>query len=84
MGRGPDGSVYIADMGNGAVRLLRTVWLTLAESDGEDTIKPVSPRALLPEGGVLYVGDVFTRSICALRRGRNGSGLRRMEPSAWY
>ena len=50
---GPDGSVYIADTGNGAVRLLRDgVVTTLAEPDGEDNW-PVSPRALLPEGGVL-------------------------------
>lgn len=81
---GPDGSVYIADTGNGAVRLLRDgVVTTLAEPDGEDNW-PVSPRALLPEGGVLYVGDVFTRSIRALEADGTGLGFEDVEPGAWY
>lgn len=78
---GEDGSVYIADTGNGAVRLLKDgAVTTVAMADGTSTW-PVSPRSLLIAGGMVYVGDVFARLIFACG---TVLGFSDVAPDAWY
>lgn len=80
---GADGSVYIADTGNGALRLLSGGVVTTLAAAGEGDTWPVSPRALLVSGGLLYVGDVFARSLSAL----TASGVpdfTDVDTGAWY
>ena len=58
---GEDGAIYVADTGNGAIRLIRDGQVTtLLRLDGDSTF-PVSPRGLLLSGNTLYVGDVFSQ-----------------------
>lgn len=76
-----NGSVYIADTGNGAVRLLKDgAVTTVAMADGTSTW-PVSPRSLLIAGGMVYVGDVFARLIFACG---TVLGFSDVAPDAWY
>ena len=55
---GADGSVYVADTGNGAVRVIRGGTVTTLTAGGLMT-----PRGLLLQGGSLYVCDPFARKI---------------------
>lgn len=54
-----DGTVYIADTGNGAVRRLRDGVVTTLVQGGGDLLWPVSPRGLLLLNGKLAVSDAF-------------------------
>ncbi len=56
---GTDGTLYIADTGNGAVRALKDGFVTTLLAGKNDGTYPVSPRGLLVKGDTLYVGDVF-------------------------
>ena len=62
---GPDGTVYVADTVNGAVRRIRNgVVDTIALQNGNDLqTYPVSPRGLCLVGNVLYVCDTFSHKI---------------------
>lgn len=63
---GDDGTIYVADTGNGAVRMIRDGAVdTLIAADGGKTY-PISPRGLLVDHGTLYVGDVFGRVLFRL------------------
>lgn len=57
-----DGTVYIADTGNGAVRQLKDGLVTTLISSGEENT-PVFPRSLLLQGDVLLISDPFARCI---------------------
>lgn len=60
-----EGTMYIADTGNGAVRVIQDGYVTtLAELESGSTY-PVSSRGLLLSGDVLYVGNVFARVLFA-------------------
>ena len=60
---GESGTIYVADTGNGAVRVIEDGYVTtLAAMDSGGTY-PVSPRGLLLSGDTLYVGDVFARVL---------------------
>ena len=60
-----DGTLYIADTGNGAVRRLRDGWMTtLTDSAQEDG--PVLPRSLLVQNDALLVADPFSQSVLEL------------------
>jgi len=62
---GADGSIYVADTGNGAVRVVRggTV-TTLAVRDPEHLGSGLmSPTGLLVRGNSLYICDTFARKI---------------------
>ncbi len=57
-----DGSIYVADTGNGAIRLIRDGQVSTVYSMEEGTY-PVSPAGLWLEGETLYVGDRFSRLL---------------------
>lgn len=79
-----DGRIYVADTGNGAVRLIEDGYVTtLAENEGGASAL-VSPRGLALAGGKLYVGDVFTRSLLVLDAGASGSAFDDVDADAWY
>lgn len=60
--------VYIADTGNGAVRLLADgrVQTVCAPASFAGGLYPVEPRALLLRGNALLVGDVFARTLFSI------------------
>ena len=62
---GPDGTIYVADTVNGAVRRMRNgVVDTLAVQNGNDLrTYPISPRGLCLVGNVLYVCDNFSHKV---------------------
>ena len=60
---GGDGAVYVADTGNGAVRVIQDGYVTTLTAMDSGSAYPVSPRGLLLSGGTLYVGDVFARVL---------------------
>ena len=65
---GEDGSVYVADTGNGAVRMIKSGTVsTLAVRDpAQLSGDMISPVGLLLQGGSLYVCDPFVRKIFVL------------------
>lgn len=64
---GNDGSVYVADTGNGAVRKIQNGRVTtLAVRDMRAAGGMVMPRGLLLQGNVLYICDPFARRIFTL------------------
>jgi sugar lactone lactonase YvrE len=61
---GDDGTVYVADTGNAAVRMIRDGRVyTLRRSDGS---APVSPRGLAVSGDTLLVADTFRGELLTL------------------
>lgn len=61
-----DGStLYVADTGNGAVRMIRDGKVTTLVQNGQAgyTLYPVQPRGLAISGDTLYVGDIFTKTL---------------------
>lgn len=62
---GPDGTIYVADTVNGAVRRIRNgVVETIAVQDGSRLrTYPISPRGLCLVGNVLYVCDTFSHKV---------------------
>lgn len=58
-----DGTVYVADTGNGAVRRIQDGRVTTVLQAQGDDVYPVSPRGLWIDGDTLYVGDVFMRVL---------------------
>ena len=62
---GPDGTIYVSDTANGAVRTIKggRVDTLIAQSDGDPQSVPVSPMGLLVSGGTLYICDSFSRKV---------------------
>lgn len=77
---GEDGCAYISDTGSGKLYRL--------DADGKVKVYVSSglsePTGIAWSDGVLYVGDVFTRSIRALEADGTGLGFEDVEPGAWY
>lgn len=60
-----DGTVYIADTGNGAVRQLRDgVLSTLCRSSESNT--PVRPRSILITGDTMLITDPFAKNVFSI------------------
>lgn len=78
------GSVYIADTGNGAVRELQggLVLTVCAAGSRAEGLYPAAPRGLAAKDGMLYVGDVFARTVFAV--GTKGESFRDVPQDAWY
>lgn len=78
---GSDGTIYIADTGNGAVRQLRDgVVSTLTQSS--DTSAPVRPRSIVISGNVLLVTDPFVKNVFTIALEREE--FTDVEPGSWY
>ncbi len=62
---GPDGTVYISDTANGAVRTIRDgmVDTLVSQVDNKPDSVPVSPMGLMVSGGTLYICDNFSRKV---------------------
>ena len=65
---GQDGTVYIADTGNGAVRRIQngetdTILSRETLRGQESILAPASPTGLLLAGRTLYVCDSFNRAV---------------------
>lgn len=66
---GADGTLYISDTGNSAIRQLRggqVTTLTVRDAADLTSFFPVSPSNLLVQGNVLYICDPFSRKLLAL------------------
>lgn len=78
---GGDGTVYIADTGNGAVRQLRDgVVSTLTRST--DASAPVRPRSIVISGNALLVTDPFVKNVFTILLERED--FTDVEPGSWY
>ena len=60
---GDDGTVYVADTGNGAIRMIENGFVSTILGMDRTAIFPASPRGLLVDGDTLYVGDVFSHVL---------------------
>ncbi len=60
---GTDGTVFVADTGNGAVRAIRDGFVTTLIRSESAATWPVSPMGLLLDGNRLLVGDSFSRGV---------------------
>lgn len=63
---GPDGTVYIADTGNSAVRCLKNGRMTTLAAAGQAPDAPVQPRSLLLSGNTLLVTDTMALGLLEL------------------
>ena len=77
-------AVYIADTGNGAVRVLRDGRVSTLAGVGSlgDGLYPVAPRGLALRDGMLLVGDVFARVLFPVER--VPSAFPDIPAGAWY
>jgi len=75
-GLASDGStLYVADTGNGAVRMIRDGMVTTLVQHGQDgyTLYPVEPRGLALVGDTLYVGDLFAKTMFTVALSKQAS-----------
>lgn len=63
---GTDGTVYIADTGNHAVRRLTGGRVTTMAAAKQTPEAPVQPRGLLVQGSTLVVTDLFAQNLLTL------------------
>ncbi len=64
-----DGTVYVSDTGNSAIRRIQKGEVTtLVDRDASDleAFAPVSPRGLLVQGDKLYICDNFSRKVFSI------------------
>ena len=69
---GDDGTVYVADTANSAVRQIRdgqVTTLAVRDVTDLDAFSPISPVGLLVRGNTLYICDQFSRKLLALQLG---------------
>ena len=65
---GDDGSVYVADTGNSAIRKIKggSVTTLVVQDPQQLSGGMISPTGLLLQGNSLYICDPFTRKIAIL------------------
>lgn len=64
-----DGTIYVADTDNGAVRRIQDGQVTtILSRDPRDTtaLYPVAPTGLLIQGNTLYISDTFARKVLSM------------------
>ena len=81
---GEDGTIYVADTGNGAVRVIQDGYVTTLVSPDSGSTYPVSPRGLLLSGDTLYVGDVFARVLFACSTQAPEMPFADVAEESWY
>lgn len=81
---GEDGTVYIADSGNGAVRAVKDGYVTTLTAMDSGSTYPVSPQGLLPAGDTLYVGDVFSRVLFSCEARAEEMDFTDVAKGTWY
>lgn len=79
-----DGAIYVADTGNGAVRVIEDGYVTTLARLEDGSTGPVSPRGLLVYANTLYVGDVFSRTLLTYSTTGEESGYSDVAQDAWY
>lgn len=80
-----DGDViYVADTGNGAIRIIRDGYVTTLDKADSGRTYPISPRGLLVDGERLYVGDVFSRTLLAYTPDDAKGGFTDVTSGGWY
>lgn len=79
-----DGTVYVADTGNGAVRVVQDGFVSTLLRMDSSTTYPVSPRSLLLDGDTLYVGDVFSRVLLTVSAQAPDYSYQDVAEGAWY
>lgn len=78
---GDDGTVYIADTGNHAVRRLADGRVSTMASGGQTPQAPVQPRGILLQGNTLVVADLFAQTLLTLSTAP--VSYRDVPPGAW-
>lgn len=63
---GKDGTVYVADTVNHAVRQIKNDYVTTLAVSRETPNAPVQPRGILVQDNTLYVTDLFAQTILEL------------------
>lgn len=81
---GQDGTVYIADTGNSAVRAVQNGYVSTLMRMDSGAPYPASPRGLLLDGDTLYVGDIFSRTLLAVTAQVPAISFQDVAEDAWY
>ena len=84
---GADGTVYIADTGNGAVRALKNGRVTTLYRLADNPLGnyPVAPTGLaLAADGTLYVSDPFSGTVFTLTAAESGAAFTDVAESDWF
>lgn len=63
---GDDGTIYIADTGNSAVRMLKDGKVTTILQKKDNSTAPTRPRSIAFAGNCILVTDVFARQIISI------------------
>lgn len=81
-----DGTIYVADTGNGAVRKISggRVSTLLAPAKNDSETFPVSPCGLLLDGSSLYVSDYFARTVRGISLTSQTPAFSDVTPGSWY
>ena len=79
---GADGTLYVADTGNSAVRAIRGDRVDTIKRASGTELMPNSPRGVAVKGNTLYVSDGFAGSILTISIAKNT--FADVPDGAWY
>ena len=79
---GADGTFYVADTGNSAVRAIRGDRVDTLKRASDAELMPNSPRGVAVKGDTLYVSDGFAGSILTISIAKNT--FADVPDGAWY
>lgn len=77
-----NGTIYVADTGNSAVRKISNGRVTTLDAARETPNAPVQPRGLLIQGNTLMVTDLFTQTVFEIDL--TPVAYRDVAANAWY